>query len=444
MKLTLRKTFILTTLAGFLFASVINIIPADAYSKCGIPDKADPNICHDEFFGSNDIIFYDPNATDCEVISTEGSNLTLIGNENAEKIFIYLVSKGLSAEQAAGVLGNLQEESGFDPSIIQGINGINGGRPRTATATYLTEPDVGFGLAQWTYRSRQLALEDFAKTTNRTIIDLSMQVDFLWQEFSTSDALTSLKAQTTPETAAKDFHLTYEKSADDAASIQERAASARELYEKYKSLAPTTSPMSSGAGDCPTTLNSQTELSDYMSDAFHIYNQCNYPPYGGPWGDLRTPYGQTMCSSACSPTALAMIAKNMTGVNISPVETIAHFTANDLWYPSGGSLIRGLAESADAFGLSAEAVTDKGDINAYKEVFAKGGLITVSSRGTSPFLPMGHTIVLRGITPEGNFLIADPGYRDTNVAPGNQISVDKILTDIRSDSGSVSNAYYKK
>lgn len=439
----LKRILILTTLTGFIFASLLTLIPSDVYAKCGIPDPTEPSTCHDEFFGSNDIIYYDPNAVDCEVSTASGNNLSLVGNENGEKIFAYLIGKGLSAEQAAGVLGNLQEESGFDPAIIQGIKGINGGRPRIATESYVLEKDIGFGLAQWTFRSRQLALEDFARSTNRSIIDLSMQLDFLWKELSASPALASLQSQTTPETAAKDFHATFEQSADDAAGIQERAAGARELYEKYKSLAPATS-TAPASSDCASSPGSGTGLTEFMGDNFHIYNQCNTSPYGGPWGDQRTPYGQTMCAAACGPTALAMLAKNMTGANISPVETIAHYTANDLWYPSGGSIIRGLADSAGAFGLRAEAITNKGDINAYKDVFAKGGLISVSSRGTSPFLPQGHTIILRGITAENEFMIADPGYRETNIAPANQISVDKILTDVRSDGGSVSNAFYKK
>ena len=444
MKKYFKKSLILTTLTVFVFSSLVTILPADVYAKCGIPDPKDPNICQDEFFVSNDIIYYDPNATDCSVVTTSGNSISLVGNENGEKIFGYLLGKGLTAEQSAGVLGNLQEESGLDPAIIQGVNGINNGRPRIATETYVTEPNIGFGLAQWTFRSRQLALEEFARSTNRTIIDLSMQMDFLWKELSESPALNSLKAQTTPETAAKDFHATFEQSADDAVGIQERAAAARELYEKYKSLAPASAISSNSSSDCPSSPSTGSGLTDFMSDSFHIYNQCNYPPYGGPWGDQRTPYGQTMCAAACGPTALAMIAKNMTGSNTSPVETIAHYTANNLWYESGGSLIRGLADSADAFGLRAEAIANKGDVNAYREVFDKGGLISVSSRGTSPFLPQGHTIVLRGITADNKFLIADPGYRETNIDPANKISVDKILTDVRSDSGSVSNAFYKK
>ena len=85
-----------------------------------------------------------------------------------------------------------------------------------------------------------------------------------------------------------------------------------------------------------------------------------------------------------------------------------------------------------------------GDLAAYQEVFSKGGLIITAAVGSSPYLSTGHAIVLRGITPEGNFLIADPGYKETNIPPANQFSTNHILTSIRSDPNSGVFALYKK
>lgn len=440
-KTKIKKNFILATLTGFLLATFISYAPVNAVNDCAIPDKVNPNICLDDYFGSNDIIFYDPNAEDCEApTQTSSSSGTLVGNDNAEKIFTYLVGKGLTAEQAAGVMGNFQQESGFDPAIRQG--------GAIAGPDFDPIHGEGFGIAQWTFNDRQVPLEVMARDTNRKVIDLGLQLDYLWHELSGrwAYALTSLKAETTPERAAYVFHRDYEGSDDsEAFVIQVRGGNAREIFNKYKDRVPGTSAserMSSGGEQCqPETTG--TGLTEYMGDDFTIYNQCQYEPYGGPWGTRTTPYGQTMCAAACSPTALAMLAKNMTGANITPNETIVFYTKNNYWYPSGGSLISALGASASFFGLTASPIPNKGDVAAYKEVFEKGGLITVSSRGTSPFLPQGHTIILRGIK-DGNFMIADPGYTETNIAPANLINIDKILTDVRSDSGSVSYAFYKK
>jgi hypothetical protein len=437
-----QRHLILATLMGFLLATFISYAPVKA-AGCTIPDKVNPDICLDDYFGSNDIIFYDPNAEDCIApTQTSSGSSTLVGNSNEEKIFTYLVGKGLTTEQAAGVMGNFQQESGFDPAIRQGgaiagpdFDPING---------------EGFGLAQWTFNDRQVPLETMARDTNRKIIDLGLQLDYFWFELSGrwANALTSLKAESTPERAAYVFHRDYEGSADtEAAVIQVRGGNARAIFDKYKSNLPGASAsetVSSGGAQCQSAATTGSGLTSYMGDDFTIYNQCQYAPYGGPWGTQTTPYGQTMCAAACGPTALAMLAKNMTGANITPSDTIDFYTKNNYWYPSGGSLISAIGAAAGSFGLTASIIPNKGDIAAYREVFDKGGLISVSSRGTSPFLPQGHTIVLRGITAENKFMIADPGYKETNIAPANQISVDKILTDVRSDSGSASYAFYKK
>lgn len=45
---------------------------------------------------------------------------------------------------------------------------------------------AGFGLAQWTYWSRKQALFEFCKAKNESIGSLSAQLDFLYQELTTS------------------------------------------------------------------------------------------------------------------------------------------------------------------------------------------------------------------------------------------------------------------
>lgn len=447
MNISNKRINILAALTIFVFATFISYTPVNAESLCTIPDPEDAKVCYDDFYSGNNILYYDPNASACDAmtVTPASSSGPLVGNSNAEKIFTYLTGKGLSAEQAAGVLGNFQQESGFDPAIIQG--------GAIAGANYTPVNGIGFGIAQWTFTARQAPLVNLARSSGRSVIDLSLQLDFLWQELNTTHArsLTTLKEATTPERAAYVFHRDFEGSADSESFVLlVRGGNARKLYEQYKNLAPgstTVTPVSSTSADCPTATTgagSGTGSTNFMSDSFTIYNQCQYPPYGGPWGTMRTTYGFTMCAAACGPTALAMISRNMNGSNITPMETINYYTENKLWFVGGGSLISSLGKAAGAFGLTATPITNKGDVAAYKEVFDKGGLISVSARGTSPFLSYGHTIVLRGITPEGNFMIADPGYKETNIAPANQINVNKILTDVRNDSSSVSYAYFKK
>lgn len=443
MKIITRK-LILATLTGFVFATFAGYTPVSAADECTIPDKANPEICLDEYFGGNDIIFYDPNAEECEASTAADGSGAMIGNDNAEKIFRYLVGKGLNAGQAAGFLGNMQQESGFNPAIRQG--------GAIAPDDFIPIHEEGFGIVQWTHGAtapgtRQGDLYALAKSSSRNITDLSLQMDYVWVELNGGWKITldRLQGVTDPVQAAIVVHDHYEISDDTPQEVIDiRGGNAKGFYDKYKDLAPSTAtPTTSTSTGCQSAAGAGG-ATEFMSDSFVIYNQCAYPPFGGPWGNLTTPYGQTMCEAACGPTSLAMIARNMNGGNVTPLDTITYYTENNHWYSGGGSLISALNASAGNFGLNASTISNKGDVAAYKEVFDKGGLVTVSARGTSPFLPQGHTIVLRGITSAGNFLIADPGYRETNIAPANQISIDKILSDVRADSSSSSSAYYKK
>ena len=68
-----------------------------------------------------------------------GSTGDISGNSNQEKIWNFLTGSGLSAEQAAGVMGNMQAESGFSPTRHEDGQGWERG---------------GWGLAQWTFGRR--------------------------------------------------------------------------------------------------------------------------------------------------------------------------------------------------------------------------------------------------------------------------------------------------
>src|SRR5688572_22007601 len=62
------------------------------------------------FYSSNDILFSD-DSTKCAA-----GEFALAGKDNRQKIYNFLTGKGLNAQQAAGVLGNIQRESGYSPT----------------------------------------------------------------------------------------------------------------------------------------------------------------------------------------------------------------------------------------------------------------------------------------------------------------------------------------
>jgi hypothetical protein len=123
--------------------------------------------------------YYDPKALSIGG-GTCGGSTQLVGAENAEKVWRFLVGKGLSPEQAAGVMGNLQAESGFNPKRVQGTR-----TPGGDSDTMNIDGKTGYGIAQWTNKGRQQNLQDFADKAGQPVSDLGTQLDFLYMESTT-------------------------------------------------------------------------------------------------------------------------------------------------------------------------------------------------------------------------------------------------------------------
>lgn len=154
------------------------------------------------FYSNNDILFYNPE--DSSICSTNSSSVALVGNDNPEKVWNFLTGKGLSDEQTAGVMGNIQAESGFNPSIEERSN------------------SVGFGIVQWSY-GRRSTLEAAATAAGKDVSDLAFQLEYLYAELNsrpmdnknyTGMGYTSewngLTKQTTIEDALVLFHHEFE------------------------------------------------------------------------------------------------------------------------------------------------------------------------------------------------------------------------------------------
>lgn len=94
---------------------------------------------------------------------------TISGNDVKEQVWNYLKSAGFSEEATAAVMGNMEAESGVDPTSIQ-----SGGAGPAA------------GICQWenynTKSGRWKTLNDFASSRGKDWTDLQCQLDFLMTE----------------------------------------------------------------------------------------------------------------------------------------------------------------------------------------------------------------------------------------------------------------------
>jgi len=126
---------------------------------------------------------------------------------NTAIAYYFLVGKGLSSFQAAGVVGNLQWESHLNPKL-QALDSDN-----------LTHR----GIAMWS-PTRWANLLSFAGT--RDPWDLNTQLDFLWQELPTN-GLDQLLEATTIEDATLVFQKRFENPKASKAHTDERIKAAR-------------------------------------------------------------------------------------------------------------------------------------------------------------------------------------------------------------------------
>lgn len=114
--------------------------------------------------------------------------------DNGKKIWDILLANGCTEAGAAGVIGNMEAESGLVPCRLQGdfTNGytasiayaakVDSGKMTRNQFAYDTTGGGGWGLCQWTYWSRKAELFDYCKMLGASIGDLTAQVKFFCKE----------------------------------------------------------------------------------------------------------------------------------------------------------------------------------------------------------------------------------------------------------------------
>jgi len=260
--------------------------------------------------------WYDPNFGGCTTGS--GIDTNLVGNDNIEKAYNFLVAAGLQNFQAAGVVGNLMQESGVNPNSDQP------GGP-------------GRGIAQWSEGGRWNVLigwvavgDHFPDGKPRTPESLEGQLAFMWHEMKDvapwNETLPALKGSTTVEQATEAFENKFEKAG--TPNMPNRIKYARQVLDKYGGGGAQTNPTTGEAvSDCPSNSGGNSQF----LDGFTVYNQCD-PAWA------NKPYGSsTICPSGCGPSAMAMIITALTGQRVTPAETAAYAGSQGMYIPGVGS-----------------------------------------------------------------------------------------------------------
>lgn len=178
-----------------------------------------------------------------------------------EDIWNYFKGKKLNDFANAGLMGNLFAESGLISNNLQNTfnKSLNMTNEQYTAAvddgSYINfvNDSAGYGLAQWTFHTRKQALLDFAKNAGKSIGDLSMQLDFLWQEMQGyKNMRTVLDKATTVHEASDVVLLDFERPADQSEAVKvKRAGYGQGYFNKYACV---TTP---AASSTPTTGSSK-------------------------------------------------------------------------------------------------------------------------------------------------------------------------------------------
>lgn len=108
-----------------------------------------------------------PDANNCCVTAPAAGDISTSGSNNEEKVWNFLTGDlKFTPNQAAGVMGNIKQESGFSPTIVNPSSGA-------------------YGLAQW-YAGRKTALQSYASSKGKPVNSLAIQLEFLKKELEGS------------------------------------------------------------------------------------------------------------------------------------------------------------------------------------------------------------------------------------------------------------------
>ena len=170
--------------------------------------------------------------------------MSLVGNNNEEKIWNFLYDKIGNKYGTAGLMGNLYAESGLKADNLQDSFNTKFNMDDTTYTNWtdngkysgFVHDEAGYGLAQWTFWSRKQDLLNYAREQKASIGDLEMQLNFLIKELSEKykEVWNSLKTVKTVKEANNLVLEKYEALSSQGDAIKDtRLGYSQTYYDRY-------------------------------------------------------------------------------------------------------------------------------------------------------------------------------------------------------------------
>lgn len=144
-----------------------------------------------------------------EIDTCLGPSQPLNGNDNIAKIYNYLLGKPVHGQllkdfQVAGILGNMQHESGYQPQRLQGTPS---GTVTPAENVPRGQTAKAWGVVQWDPAHKMI---DPVTQAGKNANDLQAQLDFLLQQLNSNDIDGKAGAHLVTTTNVADATLSFE------------------------------------------------------------------------------------------------------------------------------------------------------------------------------------------------------------------------------------------
>ncbi len=184
---------------------------------------------------------------------TTSSSSKVSGNSTEAQIWNFFKSQGLSDSATAGIMGNLQQESGLSTTAVNKSSGAT-------------------GIAQW-MGGRLNNLKSYAKSVGTAWTDLNTQLEWLWKELNGADSTTKAILnkyggisgfnQMNASQSAKVFEEAFERSGGSA--LSKRQSNAQSFYNRYSGS--NVSSVSSEVADTQEAIDkAKSDLNSIQSD----------------------------------------------------------------------------------------------------------------------------------------------------------------------------------
>lgn len=396
-------------------------------------------------FNANKIKFYNPSGSNCV---TGGYAGTISGDSNEAKIWNYFVSAGINGlsnnpAAIAGIMGNIQAESSFNPFAS---NGSHRGLYQTNATPMIAAINSHGYESYWgttnapaeandqaisieldylindTFMPNDDRFKTYLNNINNSIPNSAEGAEIYAELFLV--AVERATGGSQPLTASAAINLANSKNITTThwQNVQGRRSNAAEIYNKYASSTPT---------EMTSTTLCGTKNTIYTGEGIPQYLQCD-SQWGGLMygsGGIHGSQGTSICDSGCGPTSFAMMATTLLNQNILPSDTADIAGRLGQHVPDSGSSWTITETLAKRYGLQYQAINSC-NIDTINQYLNDGWMIHTSGRGSVPFSSGGHYIGITSIQ-NGQWYIADSARGNKYYSPSTVVNAGMACSNVR-------------